>query len=517
MIVEPFAHDELEKNLNPVGRIFYSASTMICTPASKSQEVGLALGAQAGEGACAASWKRRASSGFAARPRRRSTSCWRRSREARDPWASSRARRVRAGCAGRRPCAPRCVRGSRNDRRIVVTEAMGSPHVGDGAPDFELPDQNGKLVNLSAARGSVVVLAFVASFCPFSKAEQPYLAKLAHRLCRQEREGRRHRNLRARGRLPRVSRSHTHGPARAPRRRQARSRSASRHRARSRSSPTARRPWSPAIWCIAPDGKIRFFTVLDTVHFDPKLVQLRRALEPAPRREPGMTPQRSPRRSPLLLSVACASAAASRGRRPGIAPVSEARCDPRWDRPSPARPLLALELPDIAGSIVSLASMRGSWVLVHFTATWCPFCDSELAHLGSSWRKRSRRGRSRPWSSTSRRTRDVWSDYAAKHVDPVGRRPLRCYRREPRLRIRASAARSPRSTTGRRRSSTRRSSSTRRGAIRLFLLPDSAHFDPTFRAVRRPSSRPSSPRQRSPLALRPAPSTPAVTRKPTCN
>jgi SAM-dependent methyltransferase len=50
MIVEPFAHDDLEKNLNPVGRIFYSASTMICTPASKSQEVGLALGAQAGEG-----------------------------------------------------------------------------------------------------------------------------------------------------------------------------------------------------------------------------------------------------------------------------------------------------------------------------------------------------------------------------------------------------------------------------------------------------------------------------------
>ncbi len=49
MIVEPFAHDELEKNLNPVGRIFYSASTMICTPASRSQEVGLALGAQAGE------------------------------------------------------------------------------------------------------------------------------------------------------------------------------------------------------------------------------------------------------------------------------------------------------------------------------------------------------------------------------------------------------------------------------------------------------------------------------------
>jgi 2-polyprenyl-3-methyl-5-hydroxy-6-metoxy-1,4-benzoquinol methylase len=49
MIVEPFAGDSVEQNLNPVGRVFYSASTMICTPASKAQEVGLALGAQAGE------------------------------------------------------------------------------------------------------------------------------------------------------------------------------------------------------------------------------------------------------------------------------------------------------------------------------------------------------------------------------------------------------------------------------------------------------------------------------------
>jgi len=49
MIVEPFAGDKVEDNLNPVGRIYYSASTLLCTPASKSQEVGLALGAQAGE------------------------------------------------------------------------------------------------------------------------------------------------------------------------------------------------------------------------------------------------------------------------------------------------------------------------------------------------------------------------------------------------------------------------------------------------------------------------------------
>jgi SAM-dependent methyltransferase len=49
MIVEPFAHDTLKDNLNPVGRVFYGASTFICTPASLSQEVALGLGAQAGE------------------------------------------------------------------------------------------------------------------------------------------------------------------------------------------------------------------------------------------------------------------------------------------------------------------------------------------------------------------------------------------------------------------------------------------------------------------------------------
>jgi SAM-dependent methyltransferase len=49
LIVEPFANDTVEGNLNPVGRIFYAASTMICVPASLSQEVGMALGAQAGE------------------------------------------------------------------------------------------------------------------------------------------------------------------------------------------------------------------------------------------------------------------------------------------------------------------------------------------------------------------------------------------------------------------------------------------------------------------------------------
>ena len=49
MVVEPFAGDRLDDNLNPVGRAFYGASALVCTPASRDQEVGLALGAQVGE------------------------------------------------------------------------------------------------------------------------------------------------------------------------------------------------------------------------------------------------------------------------------------------------------------------------------------------------------------------------------------------------------------------------------------------------------------------------------------
>jgi SAM-dependent methyltransferase len=49
MIVEPMAGNSLDENLNPVGRAFYGFSTMVCIPNSRSQEIGLSLGAQAGE------------------------------------------------------------------------------------------------------------------------------------------------------------------------------------------------------------------------------------------------------------------------------------------------------------------------------------------------------------------------------------------------------------------------------------------------------------------------------------
>jgi hypothetical protein len=49
MLIEPFANDDLADNLNPVGAAYYGFSTLLCTPCSLSQDVGTALGAQAGE------------------------------------------------------------------------------------------------------------------------------------------------------------------------------------------------------------------------------------------------------------------------------------------------------------------------------------------------------------------------------------------------------------------------------------------------------------------------------------
>ena len=59
MIVEPFANDGVEDNLNPVGRVFYSASTFICTPTSLSQEVGAGSARRRARPGCARSRRAR--------------------------------------------------------------------------------------------------------------------------------------------------------------------------------------------------------------------------------------------------------------------------------------------------------------------------------------------------------------------------------------------------------------------------------------------------------------------------
>ena len=48
MLVEPYAGDAVPENVGPIGRLYYAASTTLCCPHSRSEEVGLALGAQAG-------------------------------------------------------------------------------------------------------------------------------------------------------------------------------------------------------------------------------------------------------------------------------------------------------------------------------------------------------------------------------------------------------------------------------------------------------------------------------------
>ena len=82
MVVEPFAGDKVEDNLNPIGRVFYSASTFLCTPASKSQEVGLGAGSAGGRGSAEkGNCGGRVHAYRGGRRRRRSILCWRRSGE----------------------------------------------------------------------------------------------------------------------------------------------------------------------------------------------------------------------------------------------------------------------------------------------------------------------------------------------------------------------------------------------------------------------------------------------------
>jgi peroxiredoxin len=163
---------------------------------------------------------------------------------------------------------------------IVVTDAMGSPHLGDAAPDFDLPDQDGKHLRLADLRGQVVVLAFVASFCPFSRAEQPHLRKLA------EEYG-------AMGKGIRVVAIGIDEPEPAYRSYIARMpmgmpilRDEGGAVALKFTPPGAQPEFKDRKMALVTSnlvldrtGKIRFFTVVDTVHFDARLVHVRKAVD----------------------------------------------------------------------------------------------------------------------------------------------------------------------------------------------------------------------------------------------
>ncbi len=153
---------------------------------------------------------------------------------------------------------------------------------------------------------------------------------------------------------------------------------------------------------------------------------------------------------------------------------------PEMGSPQPGEAAPELALPDLEGRVVSLAAMRGSWVLVHFTATWCPFCDSEIEHLGALADALAPRG-VKTVIVDNEEDAALWRANASKHVAPsvlalhdvggAGAARFAPPRAQPSFEDRAQAVLDATLVID------------PAGVIRLFLLPDSAHFDPTFGAV----------------------------------
>jgi len=162
---------------------------------------------------------------------------------------------------------------------IVVTEEMGHPHVGDEAPDFELTDQEGNAVRLAELRGSVVLLTFAASWCPFSTAEQPHLAQLAQEYAdrgvrvvvvniEETDEGFQRYLERVEMPLPVL--------------RDAEGQSLASYIPPNAQPNIVRDRWKVLVSAnllIDADGVIRFYTLADTLNFDAELIHLRRVLD----------------------------------------------------------------------------------------------------------------------------------------------------------------------------------------------------------------------------------------------
>ena len=184
-----------------------------------------------------------------------------------------------SACGGAAPSAPEPETGPPDDGpSIVVTPELGSPHVGEVAPDFELTDQGGAPLKLSSLRGSVVMLALVASWCPYSTAEQPHLAQLA-----QEYAPKGVRTVAvvvadteagAKKYLDRVAMPF-------PVLRDAKDEVALAYDPENAlpSFKDRRKVVVTANLVLDRDGRIRFFTLADTTHFDATLVHARRSLD----------------------------------------------------------------------------------------------------------------------------------------------------------------------------------------------------------------------------------------------
>jgi peroxiredoxin len=183
----------------------------------------------------------------------------------------------------------------------------------------------------------------------------------------------------------------------------------------------------------------------------------------------------------------CASAAPT-------APARLASVPPMWERPGlggAVRPEMGapqpgdvapdFDLPALRGGSVRLSSLRGRWVVVHFTATWCPYCDAEIAHLGELSADYAARNVTVLVVDLEEEP-DVWSAYARERVAPslvalqdrTGAAAARFAppRAQPSFTDRAQVLFDATLVVD------------PAGVLRVFLLPDTAHFDPSFGGVR---------------------------------
>jgi peroxiredoxin len=149
--------------------------------------------------------------------------------------------------------------------------------------------------------------------------------------------------------------------------------------------------------------------------------------------------------------------------------------------PQPGDAAPDFELPTRNGGTFRSQELRGSWVVLHFTASWCPYCDAEVEHLGKLAADYASRD-VRVVLVDIKEDEARWTEYANAHVsasvialrDATGEWAKRYAppHAQPSFDDRAQVMLDTTLILD------------PKGEIRLFLMPDSKHFDPTFRAVR---------------------------------
>jgi peroxiredoxin len=154
---------------------------------------------------------------------------------------------------------------------------------------------------------------------------------------------------------------------------------------------------------------------------------------------------------------------------------------PEMGSPQPGDPAPSFDLATDGGGTFHGESLRGSWVVLHFTASWCPYCDAEVEHLGALATELAPRG-VKVVLIDIEEDAPRWTSYVAAHVassvialhDGTGEvaRRFAPPRAQPSFGDRAQVMLDSTLILD------------PEGRIMLFLFPDSRHFDPTFTAVR---------------------------------